>query len=184
MPWRRHALALLRELVAASGARWIEAQTNDRLLSLLLYDATVDWTSDTILFADAITTAHPPPAGAAVRRMTEADRARVFEHAIEPVGEWGVEVEGRIVATGGIQTHYNPPYGDLFMEVEATHRRRGLGSHLVQELKRACREGGGIPAARCRCDNVASRRALERAGMLPCARIVRGRIAGGFLAPR
>ena len=46
----------------------------------------------------------------------------------------------------------------------------------MQELKRLCYEMGRVPAARCRQDNVASRRTLEGAGMLPCARIVSGRI--------
>jgi hypothetical protein len=35
-----------------------------------------------------------------------------------------------------------------------------------------------IPAARCNKANIASRLTLERAGMFPCARIVRGRIEG------
>ena len=30
------------------------------------------------------------------------------------------------------------PYGDLFMEVDEPHRRRGYGGYLIQELKRAC----------------------------------------------
>ena len=38
-------------------------------------------------------------------------------------------------------------------------------------------EEGSIPAARCHQDNLASRLTLEGAGMLPCARIIRGRIA-------
>jgi GNAT superfamily N-acetyltransferase len=62
------------------------------------------------------------------------------------------------------------------MEVDEAHRRKGLGSYLVQELKRIAREGGHTPAARCNSDNIPSRLALERAGMLPCARILRGRI--------
>jgi RimJ/RimL family protein N-acetyltransferase len=33
-----------------------------------------------------------------------------------------------------------------------------------------------IPAARCNQANQASRRTLQRAGMFPCARIIRGRI--------
>jgi GNAT superfamily N-acetyltransferase len=74
--------------------------------------------------------------------------------------------------------HYNPPYGDIYMEVSAPHRRKGLGSYLVQELKRICRDMGCVPAARCGQDNMASRLTLQRAGLLPCARIVRGRIAG------
>ena len=100
----------------------------------------------------------------------------MFEHTHEPVGEWCVERGGEIVATGGIATHYNPPYGDLYMEVAPLHRGRGLGGWLIQQLKQVCYETGLVPAARCNQMNVASRRTLERAGMLPCARILRARL--------
>lgn len=173
--FRAHVKPLVRALVTASGARRIEAQTNDRLLLLVLLDAAVDLTSDTILFDDALTTSLAVP-GVTVRRLTDDDRGRVFEHTREPVGDWGLELDGTIVATGGLAFHYNPPFGDIYMEVEPNHRRRGLGSYLVQELKRVCAAMGSVPAARCGDTNVGSRRALERAGMLPCARIVRGRI--------
>jgi GNAT superfamily N-acetyltransferase len=173
---RRHAVPLLDRLIAASGARRIVAQTNDRLLTLLLFDVATDLESGTILFEDAAATALAP-GGATVRALTDADRGRVFPHEREPVGPWGLEWRGEIVATGGMLHHYNPPYADLFMEVAPGHRRRGFGSLLVQELKRIGRERGHVPAARCRADNLASRRTLERAGMLPCARIVSGRIA-------
>lgn len=170
------ALPLFRQLVAISGARRIEAQTNDVLLSLMLYDCAIDLTSDTILFADGVTTNHPPP-GATLRPVTDADRACVFQHTVEPIGGWGLECEHELAATGGIFFHYNPPYGDIYMEVAGPYRRRGFGSYLVQELKRICYEMGRIPAARCHQDNHASRLALQRSGMLPCARIVRGRLA-------
>ncbi len=176
---RGSALPLFRALVAASRARAIEAQTNDLLLSLMLHDCAVDLTSDTILFSDGLTTTLPPPPAATLRRVTEADRARVFRHTLEPVGDWGLERDGELAATGGLLFHYNPPYGDIYMEVAEPHQRRGLGSYLVQELKRICYESGHIPAARCRHDNQASRRTLERGGMFPCARIVRGRIPTG-----
>jgi GNAT superfamily N-acetyltransferase len=81
------------------------------------------------------------------------------------------------VATGGLAFHYNPPYGDIYLEVAAAQQRKGLGSYLVQELKRLCYEMGCVPAARCNQGNVGSRRTLQRAGMFPCARIVRGRLA-------
>jgi GNAT superfamily N-acetyltransferase len=174
---RRHALPLLHELIAVSGARRIEAQTNDVLLALMTYDCAVDLTSDTILFADSATTSHAPP-NAVLRRISEADRATVFAHSVEPVGDWGLVHEGEIAATGGVFYHYNPPHGDVYMEVAAPHQRKGLGTYLVQELKRICSETGSIPAARCHEDNLASRRTLQRAGLLPCARILRGRIAG------
>jgi GNAT superfamily N-acetyltransferase len=173
---RAAALLLIRRLILTSEARWIEAQTNDPLLQLMLYDCATDWTSDTILFADLVTTAHPPP-GAALRRLTATDHASVFPHTTEPVGDWGLEHNNLIVATGGLLFHYNPPYGDLFMEVAPAHRGRGYATYLVQELKRICYELGRVPAARCSQMNHASRGALTAAGMLPCARILRGRIA-------
>jgi GNAT superfamily N-acetyltransferase len=124
--------------------------------------------------------------GATYRRLSDADRARVFRHAVELVGDWGVEVGGEIVATGGFLLHYNPPFADLFMEVAEPHRGRGYGSFLVQELKRTCREMGRVPAARCNADNAASRATLQKAGMMPCARMLTGTLrsrGGGRLSP-
>lgn len=176
-PFRGHALPLFRQLVAVSGARRIEAQTNDALLLLMLYDCSVAVASDTILFADGLTTALSAPGRAAtLRGATETDRARVFRHAREPVGDWGLESDGELVATGGLTFHYNPPYGDIYMEVAESHQRKGFGSYLIQELKRVCYGMGRLPAARCHQDNVGSRRTLQRAGMFPRARIVQARI--------
>jgi len=166
---------LFEALLAASRPAWIEAQTNDPFLHLRVYDTGRAWTAPTILFADQHTTHHPAP-GVTLRRLTEADRAGAFPHTTEPVGEWGLDREGRIVATGGLFYHYNPPYGDLYMEVDPAFRGRGYATWLLQELKRICREGDHVPAARCDAGNAASRRALERAGMLPCGRVLRSRI--------
>ncbi len=175
--YRAHALPLFRKLIEAGGARWIEAQTNDALLSRMLDECAVDRTGDTILFADGATTTLAPPPEAVLRRVEETDRSTIFAHTTEPVGEWGLEVEDKIVATGGLLFHYNPPYGDIYLEVASGFQRRGLGSYLVQEMKRVAYEMDRTPAARCRESNIASRRALERAGMYPCGRIVRGRVA-------
>ena len=60
-----------------------------------------------------------------------------------------VEADGSVVTTGGAYYHYNPPYGDIFMEVSEPARRQGFGSYLVQEVKRVCYETGKKPAARC-----------------------------------
>jgi GNAT superfamily N-acetyltransferase len=175
-PARGDALPLFRRLVAVSGARRVEAQTNDPLLSLMLYDCAVEVTSETILFADGATTSLPS-SGLTFRRLSDADRADVFAHTVEPVGEWGLASEREIVATGGLAFHYNPPYGDIYMEVAPAHRCRGVGSYLVQELKRLCHATGHVPAARCNAANVGSRRTLQRAGLFPCARILSGRLA-------
>ncbi len=60
------------------------------------------------------------------------------------------------------------------MEVAKPFRRRGFGSYLIQELKRVCYEMGRIPAARCGVSNSASRATLQKAGMIPCARVLTG----------
>jgi GNAT superfamily N-acetyltransferase len=73
--------------------------------------------------------------------------------------------------------HYNRPYGDIYMDVAESFRRRGVGSFLVQELKRACYEGGNIPAARCNPGNIASRRTLQKSGFVPCGNILNGSVS-------
>jgi GNAT superfamily N-acetyltransferase len=89
-------------------------------------------------------------------------------------GEWVLEIDGTTVARGGLLFHYNRPYADVYMDVEEPYRRRGIGAYLVQELKRLCYELGALPAARCDTTNEASRRTLQRAGMVPFAHILFG----------
>jgi GNAT superfamily N-acetyltransferase len=173
---RAAALPMFRQLLEVSRASKIVAQTNDRLMLLMLYDCGQNITSDTIMFEDALTTHLACPAGI-FRQVTAADQERMFEHKGEPVGDWMIESDGVPVATGGALFHYNPPYGDLYMEVAEPYRRRGFGSYLLQELKRICYEMGKIPAARCNVANIASRRTLQKAGLLPCARLLVGEVA-------
>ena len=174
--FRDFAVSLCRELIARSDAQFIEAQSNDTVLTTLLGVLACDHTSDTILFADG------EPSALNVRDVTlrpidPAEHARVFRHTTEPIGRWGLERAGTLVATGGFFLHYNPPFADIHMEVAQSARRRGYGSFLVQELVRLAREAGYVPAARCHRDNFASQHALQRGGLRPCGRIVRGRVA-------
>jgi RimJ/RimL family protein N-acetyltransferase len=92
-------------------------------------------------------------------------------------GEWVVEIDGAVVARGGILFHYNRPYGDIHMSVNEPFRRRGIGTYLVQELKRLCYELGTIPCARCSTTNAPSRRTLQRAGFVPFAHILSGSLS-------
>ncbi|MGO8678334.1 MAG: GNAT family N-acetyltransferase [Limisphaerales bacterium] len=162
-------------LLKASNATMIEGQTNDALLSVMLHTFAQNVTSESILFHDRILTALPSE-GAVFRRTLPDDDAQVFAHEKEPEGDWVVEVGGKIAATGGILFHYNRPYGDLYMEVAEPFRRRGLGSYLVQELKRVCYEQGSVPAARCNPQNVASRKTLQKAGFVPCGHMVKASV--------
>jgi GNAT superfamily N-acetyltransferase len=171
--YRPAALPIFRQLLEVSQATQILAQTNDRLLLLMLYDCAANITGDTILFEDAFTTHLICPTGV-FRKVTEADKGRLEEQKLDPGSEWLIESEGVPVATGGVTFHYNPPFGDLYMGVSELYRQRGFGSYMVQELKRIAYEIGKIPAARCNVSNVASRKTLQKAGMLPCCRLLVG----------
>lgn len=172
---RPAALPVFRCFAATSHATAIEAQTNDVLLTVMLFDCAGGIERVFILFRDAFTTRRSAP-GVTFRSVREGDQDRMFRHEVEPVGAWILEAGREVVATGGILLHYNLPYGDLHMEVAEPSRRRGYGGYLVQELKRTCYEMGRVPAARCRASNDASRRTLQSAGLLPCAMILRGTI--------
>lgn len=167
---RALALPMFRALLDASGATQIQAQTNMPLMLLMLYDCGKNITCENILFHDAYRTHLTCPNG--VFR-----RARPGDQGPDPNAPWVVESGGTVVAAGGFLTHYNPPYGDVFMSVAEDARRQGFGSYLVQEIKRVCYESGRRPAARCNPTNVASRRTLEKAGMLPCGRLLVGAVA-------
>jgi GNAT superfamily N-acetyltransferase len=174
--YRGWALPLFRKFAEISKAKSVEVQTNDNLLTLMLYDCAERIESTVILFHDAVTTRLSIPK-AIFRRVIEQDRQEILSQKLDTDAGWLLESEGAVVATGGLLFHYNVPYGDIYMAVAEPFRRRGYGSYLIQELKRACYEMGRVPAARCNVSNVPSRATLQKAGMLPCARVLTGVIS-------
>ncbi len=149
-------------LRSASEASAIETQTNDVMLTAMLHTWAHEVVSEKIVFEDKLTTAYSAPG--AILRKRESDGAMLLE------------VGGEVAATGGILYHYNRPYGDIWMDVAETFRRRGYGTYLVQELKRICREEGSVPCARCNTANLASRKTLQKAGFVPCAHMLCGKL--------
>lgn len=160
-------------LLEASGAARIECQSNDPLLTPMLFEFATAIHSDTILFEAGPPAPHHLP-NAVVRLRRDDDE--VFAHQAEPPGTHVLEWHGSIVATGGYFTHYNPPFADIYMEVAPEHRRRGAGRLLVQEVMRACVAAGLVPAARCSVENVASRATLMSAGMRICGYMLAGTV--------
>lgn len=175
VPNRRQRLfELFQALLDASGARTIISQSNAPLATAMLHTFAGQVTSQAILFHDRAATNWQPP-GATFRVPTPGEVDGVPPEQLKWHGV--VELGGQVAASGGILFHYNRPYGDIYMEVAEPFRRQGLGSFLVQELKRVCYEGGSVPAARCGSGNVASRRTLQKAGFVPCGHILKGTVS-------
>jgi len=170
---RRLSHLVFAELLAVSQAAYIECQSNDSCLSAMLFEFARDINSDTVLFADHTAT-KLEIRGAIVRPRQKDDQ--VFDHRVEPLGDHVLELRGEIVATGGLMTHYNTPFADLYMEVKPDCRGRGYASYILQEVKKACYAAGRVPAARCPIKNKASRAALLKAGMKVCGFMLMGTV--------
>jgi GNAT superfamily N-acetyltransferase len=171
-PFGRRARELFEQLLAASGAEFIECQSNDLLLSSMIYEFSSSVSADVVLFGDHAVTEHRIP-GVAVRLRRPDDQ--VFEHKAEPVGEYVAVVGDEVVGTGGFLLHYNRPFADLYMEVREDFRGRGIGSYLVQEIKRECYLAGRVPAARTSLENIASRATLLKSGLKVCGFMLTGK---------
>jgi hypothetical protein len=151
----------------------MEVQSNDVLLAVMLHTYAKGIETEAIVFHDKLKTALSSH-GATLRCTTPAADIKRSIDQRQGGPEWILEVDGQEAGKGGVLFHYNRPYGDVYMEVNEPFRRRGLGSYLVQELKRAAYELGAVPAARCNPTNIASRRTLQKSGFVPFAHILLG----------
>ena len=174
---RRRAFDLFEAFLGASRARLMEIQSSDALLAVMLHTYAREVVSEAIVFRDGFTTALPAN-GAVLQALTSDDEVRAAIAERQGGPEFLLHVDGTPAGKGGILFHYNPPYGDVYMDIEEPFRGRGFGAYLVQELKRQAYEIGSIPAARCGTDNRPSRKTLQRAGFIPYAHILNGTIAG------
>lgn len=171
--YRRYGLDIFRGFVSESSAAFIECQSNDLLLSSMLFECASEISSDVVLFRDEATTNLRNP-GVVFRQGHAGEK--IFAHTVEPPGSHVLEKDGEVVATGGFMLHYNHPFADLYMEVREDMRRRGYASYLLQEVKKQCYIAGRVPAARCSTHNLGSRFSLMSAGMAIVGYMLTGRI--------
>ncbi len=166
--YRKFANNLLSKLCESSGALFIECQTNDPLLASMLYEYAENIDAEAILFEDDFQTGFEI-SGATFQKGTQdaADSNDV---------QYILKLKDEVIATGGLMLNYNLPYADLYYEVNETHRRRGLGSFMVQELKKEAYRIGRVSAARCNIKNVISKATLLKAGFKVCGNILKGTI--------
>ncbi len=75
---------------------------------------------------------------------------------------------GALLSVGLIETAdcYPPTTASIGMFTNADFRQRGAGAHMIMRLKERCYATGYTPIAGCWYYNEASKRTLERAGMV------------------
>lgn len=168
-PYMKHAGAFFSALLAASGASHIECQTNDLLLSSMLFESAQNIQAEAILFEDHLTTGFSIP-GITLQQNPAAGDSHPDDRP------YILLQNGEVVATGGLMLNYNFPYADLYYEVNEAHRQKGFGSLLAQELKKEAYGMGRVPAARCNIQNMISKAALLKAGFRICGYLLNGRL--------
>jgi GNAT superfamily N-acetyltransferase len=158
-PYRKFNSSIFHQFIAASGTTLIECQSNDLLLSGMLYEFAKNIHAEAILFEEhKETSLHIP--GVLFGRKPDGDDNPVH------FGGYCLEQNGETVATGGFLTNYNFPYADIYMDVKENCRQQGLGSLIVQELKKEI----------YRISNNASKATLIKAGLQPCGFRLKGEI--------
>lgn len=76
-----------------------------------------------------------------------------------------VEDEGLILATGECRlSDSQPKYADVGMVVKNSSRKKGLGTSVLCELTNVAANNNRIPICSTTIDNIASQKAIERAG--------------------
>src|SRR3954468_3845177 len=111
-PHRLRIFDLFETFLAASNPIAIETQTNAPLLCTVLHTYAKNIAAEAILFHDKITTTMTLP-GVAFRRANPSELIAASEDGLDTSADYVLEENGKIVATGGILYHYNPPYGDI-----------------------------------------------------------------------
>lgn len=158
---------VFKEALNVTGVPFIECQSNDPLLTSMLYKFAMDIRGEAILFEDCFLTTLSLT-GVVFSRETDEDTG--FD-----AGGYILSQHGEIVATGGFMLNYNMPYADIYMEVKEHARRKGFGSLMVQELKKEIYLRRRVPAARCNIRNHASKATLQKAGFAVCGTWLKGK---------
>jgi hypothetical protein len=171
--WRKNAAAIFEKLILIPDVKYIECQSNDLLLTSMMYEFADHICSDVILFKDGPVTCLDIPQ--TLFRVRKADE-NLFEHKHEPTGDYVLEANGTVVGTCGFLLHYNMPFADLYMEVREDQLQKGFGSLMIQEVKNACYASGRVPAARCNISNKASKATLLKGGLSMAGYLLSGKI--------
>ena len=167
--YRNRASLIFSELLQITKVKYIESQSNDLFLSAMLYEFAENIKSHEILFEDGYASKLIQSEIIFRKKKPEDVSWKNGE-----VGEYVLDKKGEIVAEGGFLFNFNLPFVDLYMEVKNEYRRLGLGSFIIQKMKKECYKIGHIPGARCYTSNVASKATLQKGGFKVCGYMLLG----------
>lgn len=174
LPEFRNKVSLIFEQVLdKTKTTYLECQTNEFLMTSMLFEFGVNIHSDVMLFQDGHKTSLEKT-GLHFRKKKPSDDLS-WKNPGE-AGQYVLLKEQMVVADGGFLTHYNKPFADLYMEVNPDERGKGMASYILQEIKKECYKAGRVPAARCNISNPGSRGALLKAGMQVCGYMLLGEV--------
>ncbi len=111
-------------------------------------------------------------------RAVTGDFHDVLDYTLEmAVADQGIHVlllDGELLASGVIvRQKAQPTYADIGMFVNARHRQQKIGTRMIALLRGYCHQHSITPLASCQFENAASKRTLERAGLVSRDRIFR-----------
>jgi GNAT superfamily N-acetyltransferase len=168
-PYRKFSNLIFPEFIKVSKPLYIEGQSNDLLLSSMLYEHSELVRPEAILFEDHTETSYHFP-GIIFRKRTDSDEMG------DDDSDYVLVKNDAVIASGGLMLNYNMPYADIYMQVKEPFRGQGLGSLIVQELKKAAYATGRVPAARCNINNQRSKATLLKAGLNICGYRLKGEV--------
>lgn len=172
--YTRFSNPAFRMLQETSNVTYVESQSNDLLLTSMLYRYADHINAEAILFEDHFETSHAA-ADVIFRKKQDTD------HMGEDDSDYVLVRNGEVLASGGLMLNYNFPYADIYMQVKEAFRGHGLGCLLVQELKKEAYRIGRVPAARCNINNDTSRATLLKAGFKVCGYRLKGELKNLYI---
>src|SRR5579872_3106082 len=184
--YQAQAQEIFRWVVSTCGIQYAIASTIEPLYFSLCLDIQVSVTAHSYLFRDNKRVELSSGISNSIFRQAEKkdldNIVRFYRANTEGSGEWieafmkkrlnraelfALYNRQLLVATGEcIPSQKQPPYADLGMVVAQSYRGRGLGSFMLAQLKKRCYEAGWKPICSCAADNLASKKAIEKAGFI------------------
>lgn len=166
--YRAESNLFFSSFLSVSKVKFIEAQSNDPFLAPMFFEYASDVNAESVLFEEGFESKLSIP-GAKLEAKQDPEASKFDKQFV-------LTYNGEPVGSGGLMLNYNFPYADIYYGVEEQHRRKGFGSFIVQELKKAAYDIGRVPAARCNINNPVSKRTMMKAGLKPCGWRLGGKV--------